>query len=251
MVQTRQDRIMGRELWKMLHIIAINFPDGPKEGLSQQRLKGYFDFFNSLRYVLPRSTWRDTWSHATAGGDTELAWGSFQTLRDHRNLSRWLFAVHDGVREDLKQPRSTVSYAKLYASYRKFRKGVRQSNTTNAGNAENVDHLGVERLKVMLKSRAKAMDTYLKSIYGESFVSWPQTRKEAARKTHLTEAAVWFWSTLSNRAAKSNSTFNSLNASQRRNRIITQFDFNYRLRHQRLLNTVYGLKGRVLDTLTC
>lgn len=239
--------MMGRDIWKVLHVIAVNFPDGKKDGLSEQRLKGYYDFFNSLKYVLPRSAWRETWSHVTAGGDTELSWKSFEFLRDHRNLSRWLFAVHDAVSEDLKQPRSKVSYAKLYASYRKYRKGVRQSNMTNVNGIE--DPVGIAKLKVMLASRSKAMDTYLATVYGDAYASWPQTRKEAARKTHVTEAAAWFYATLSNRAAKTDATFNSLNVSQRRNRVLTQFNFDYRLRHQRVLNGVYGVKGRILDAL--
>ena len=248
MTQTRQERLMGRDIWKVLHIIAVNFPDGPKEGLSQQRLKGYYDFFNSLKYVLPRSAWRDTWNHATAGGDTELAWTSFQTLRDHRNLSRWLFSVHDSVRDELKQPKSKDSYAKLYASYRKYRRGVRQSNTTDARNT-NTDPIGIGKLKALLPSRAKAMDAYLGTIYGATYATWPQARKEAARKTHLNEAAAWFWTIMSDRAAKADPTFNSLDAAHRRNRIVTQFDYNYRLRHQRLMNTVYGIKGSILDRL--
>lgn len=248
MTQTRQDRMMGREFWKVLHTIAINFPDGPAEGLSQQRLKGYYDFFSSLHHVLPRAAWRDAWTHATAGGDTELAWNSFQTLRDHRHLSRWLFAVHDTIREDLKQPKSKVSYAKLYASYRKYRKGVRQSNTKDANNVD-VDPLGVEKLKNMLSSRSKAMDRYLTTLYGAGYASWGQTRKESARKSHLAEAAVWYWTTMSNRAASVDSKFNSLNAPQRRNRLISQFDFDHRLRHQRVMNAVYGVKGRLVNTL--
>ena len=248
MAQSRVDRMMGRDLWKALHIIAINFPDGKKDGLSEQRLKGFFDFFNSLKHVLPRSAWRETWSHITAGGDTELSWESFKFLRDHRNLSRWLFAVHDGVNEDLKKPRSKISYAKLYASYRKFRKGVRQSNLTDTNSVE--DPIGIAKLKAMLQTRSKAMDTYLTSIHGEIYKTWPQTRKEAARKSQLTEAAVWFYTRISNHAAKSNSTFNSLNSSQRRNRVLTQFDFNFRLRHQRAMNSVLGVKGRILNALS-
>jgi hypothetical protein len=243
MVQSRQDRMMGREFWKILHVIAVNFPDGPNDGLSQQRLKGYYDFFSSLRHVLPRSSWRDAWSHVTAGGDTELDWTSFQTLRDHRNLSRWMFAVHDKIREELKQPKSTVSYAKLYASYRKYRKGAPNVATNDT------DPIGIEKLRTLLQTRAKAMDTYLITVYGPSYTSWPQRRKETARKTHVTEAASWFWSTLSNRAAKINSTFDSLDAAQRRNRVVTQFNYDYRLRHQRVSNAVYGVKGRLVNSL--
>ena len=239
-VQSRHDRMLGREVWKLLHIIAVNFPDGPKDGLSQQRLKGYYDFFNALQYVLPRATWRDTWRHITSAGDTELAWNSFQTLRDHRQLSRWLFGVHDAVRDDLKQPKSKESYAKLYAGYRKFRAG-RVASTNETRNHD--DREGIEKLKTMLRGRVKALDMYLRHIYGAEFETWTRARKEAMRKSHLDDATTWFWADVSNHVAKRNKTFNSLSNAQRRNRILTQFNFDYRLRPQRIVNRLVQLPG--------
>lgn len=239
---------MGQNFWKVLHIVAVNFPDGEKEGLSKQRLKGYYDFFNSLQYVLPRSEWRRSWAGVTGGeGDSKLSWNVFEKLRDHRKLSVWLFGVHDSINKDLRKTPSKISYRDLYASYRRYRKGVGHSSKTNTNHPE--DAIGLAKMKTMLSRRARAMDTYLVTVYGPSYTDWPQTRKEAARKTHLTEAANWFWTSLSDQAAKSDSTFNSLNVAQRRDRIITQFDFDFRLRHQRVLNTVYGIKGSILDRL--
>lgn len=244
--QGRHDRVLGRELWKLLHIVAVNFPDGSKDGLSQQRLKGYYEFFNSLQYVLPRATWRDTWRHITSGGDTELGWTSFQSVRDHRQLSRWLFGVHDAVREDLKQPKSKVSYAKLYAGYRKFRAGSR--NTPNTSNAHE-DREGIEKLKVMLRGRGKALDAYLEKTYGSNVATWTRVRKEAMRKSHIDDAAKWYWLTMSNRVAKIDASFDALSNAQRRNRILTQFNFNYRLRPQRIANAIMGLPGALKNKI--
>lgn len=244
-MQSRQDRLLGRDMWKVLHIIAVNFPDGPKGGLSQQRLKGYYDFFNSLQYVLPRAAWRDMWRNITSGGETELDWSTFQALRDHRQLSRWLFAVHDAVREDLKQPASKVSYAKLYDEYKKYR--------TNAGGSVtqtmNADTQGIDKLKQMLPRRIRAMDTYLENMYGNEYTTWPRARKDMLRKAHVDDAAKWFWLTLSDRAAKLDSAFNTLTNAQRRNRILSQFQFNYRLRHQRIANSITGFTGTIKNTL--
>lgn len=246
------DKRLGREFWKMLHVIAVNFPDGAKDGLTQERLRGYFEFFNSLKYVLPRASWRNTWRTVTAAGDTELSWDSFKTVREHRQIARWLFAIHDAVREDLKQPRSKVSYAKLHASYLKYRKGVQpQWRNAKNGNTNNddVDAIGLQKLKTLLHNRTRAMDEYLRKTYGEEVDAWPRARKVAMRKSHLDQAARWYWHHLSTRAAKVDPDFDKLSVAARRNRLITQFDFEFRLRHQRVANAIRELPGVVTNTL--
>lgn len=240
MTATRQDRVLGREFWKLLHIIAANFPDG--SALTQQRLRGYYDFFNSLQHVLPRSSWRTTWRYATSHGDTELSWQGFQTLRDHRQLSRWLFGVHDAVREELRQPKSKTSYANLYTDYKKYREGATGTKTTVPD-----DPTGVDRLKDLLQTRPRAIDEFLVKLYGTEYSKWTRARKQALRKSHMDDAAKYFWATLSNKASRADNTFNSLPANKRRNRVISQFDFEYRLRHQRIADLLVGLPGALKE----
>jgi len=249
-MKSTQDRELGRLFWKMLHVIAVNFPDGVKDGLTQERLRGYFDFFNSLKYILPRASWRNTWRAITAAGDTELSWDSFKAVREHRQLSRWLFAVHDAVREDLKQPRSKMSYAKLYASYRKYRKGVQPTwKNKNVNNDSVDDTVGLNKLKALLKTRVRAIDAYLENTYGDDVSTWPRAKKVAMRSSHLDQAARWYWHHLSTRAATINNGFEKLNMAKRRNRILTQFDFEFRLRHQRVANAIRGLPGLVTNSV--
>lgn len=240
MVTIRSDRVLGREIWKLLHIIAVNFPDN---GLTNQRLKGYYDFYKSLGHVLPRASWRATWRRLTAVGDTELAWPAFQTVRDHRQVSRWLFGVHDAVRRELKQTTAS-SYEKLYGGYRKYRENA----SANAKNRAE-DPAGVGKIRALLLTRSKAMDKYLNVIYGGNAAQWPRARKMAMRKSHLDQAAAWYWDAISNQAARTDPGFDELSVAQRRNRILKQFDFNYRMRPQRVVNAIASLPGAIKNSV--
>lgn len=239
----KSDAQIGRMMWLLLHIIAANFPDGAKHGLTKQRLQGYFDFFKSLGHVLPRGSWRDTWRRVTAVGSTELDWKTFQTVRDHRQLSQWLFVVHDAVRSHLKQ-KPAASYAELFAMYRKYRENAR----VNAKNRAE-DPVGFQKLKTVLQSRPRAMDEYLRHIYRDQVDDWTRARKVAMRKSHLDQAAMWYWDKISNAAAQVNRSFDNLPIAKRRNRVLKQFDFNYRLRPQRVVNAVVSLPGNIKNRI--
>lgn len=243
MVVIRSEAGLGRAVWTLLHIIAANFPDGAARGLTQQRLRGYFDFLSSLGHVLPRASWREMWRRVTAVGTTELDWKSFKTVRDHRELSQWLFAVHDAVRHQLSQKKAG-SYAKLYATYRKYRENAK----INAKNRAE-DPTGLQKLRVLLQSRTRAMNEYLEHRYGDDFAGWTSARKAAMRKSHLDQAAMWYWDTISNRASRVDVSFDDLSVVQRRDRVLKHFDFNYRLRPQRIMNAVVSLPGNIKNKI--
>lgn len=238
----RQERLLGAEFWKLLHIVAVNFPDSG-HGLTNQRLKGYYDFFNSLQHVLPRKTWRAMWRQAVASGDTELDWKTFQAVENHKQLSRWMFAVHDAVRKDLGQPRNT-SYKKLYDMYTPFREGAPSSSSARMNTNE--DRAGISQLEKLLRTRMHAVDDYLTHVYDPGVVElWSRARKQKMRSEHLRDAAEYFWESISKKFAKTDKGFNKLTEAQRRTRILTNFNYNYRLRHQRVINNVRSIPGRL------
>jgi uncharacterized short protein YbdD (DUF466 family) len=240
----KSDESVGRMMWLLMHIIAANCPDGDKQGLTEQRLRGYYDFFKSLGHVLPRASWRDTWRRVTtAGRTTELVWDTFRTIKNHHQLSKWLFVVHDTVRHQLNQ-KPAASYKTLNDTYRKYRENAR----VNAKNRAE-DPTGFQKLRGMLKSRPTAMDDYLRHMHGDEFGRWTSARKRAARTSHLDQAAVWYWDKLSNAAARVDQSFDGLNVARRRNRILKDFVFKYRLRHERIMNVITTLPGNIKNRI--
>jgi len=183
----------------------------------------------------------------TGSGDTELTWEAFSKVRDHKTLSRWLFGVHDAVRAHLGQPRSTISYAKLYEKYKAYRPNSGKTNVTNT--TENVQ--GLAKLKSILKTRVKAIDEYLVNAFGdETVTSWPRVRKEAARKRYIDDAAAWHWQRLDDGLARRNTGYSKMSPEKQRETLLTEFDFQYRRTHQRALNTVRGIPGSLRNYLT-
>lgn len=239
---TQIDKTLGRYVWKVLHAIAINFPDGP--GLTKQRQQAYFNFFNSLKYVLPRKEWRNMWHLVTASGETELDWNNFEKVRDHRIISRWLFAVHDTVRRNLKQS-EFKNYEKLYDGYKKYREGYK-----GKGNASSTDSTGLGRLRTMVRKRPKAIDRYLEHIYGSDEVgTWSRSKLLDQRKLHLDDATEWYWDTLRSQASNVVKGFNRRTIEEQRTRILTMFDHEFKMRIPRLYNAVKTFPGRLKNTL--
>jgi hypothetical protein len=245
------DATLGRAMWHMLHVIAANFPDGKPDGLTQQRLRGYYNFFNSLKHVLPRDSWRDTWRISTSFGEHELSWPRFQVVRSHKELSKWLFGVHDEVRTQLKQPlvggstskeRTLTWYAK-YAQYRSGRAGRANSRSTN--NAS-----GIARIREMISRRTTAMNDFMKIRYPD-YATWTYARQRATREKHFDEAARWFWSDIRDKLS-ANEGWDSMSVAAQRDAVVTQFNYMYRLHGQKLGNFAkkhFFKAGEFLDSL--
>ena len=147
------------------------------------------------------------------------------------------------IRHQLSQKKAG-SYAKLYATYRKYRENAK----INAKNRAE-DPTGLQKLRVLLQSRTRAMNEYLEHRYGDDFAGWTSARKAAMRKSHLDQAAMWYWDTISNRASRVDVSFDDLSVVQRRDRVLKHFDFNYRLRPQRIMNAVVSLPGNIKNKI--
>lgn len=228
------DATLGRAMWHMLHTIAVNFPDNGK-GLTEDRLRAYFDFFDSLKYVLPRKTWQDSWRMVTSVGKGALTWKKFQTVRSHQDLSTWLFYVHDQVRKTLRQPTQgpsepAVRYKQFYQKYAKYRIG--NGKHANSGSNYNTNAGGTARIKAILARHISAMDTFMAHKYPD-YSTWSRLDKYESRKKHLDEAARWYWTNTRNALSK-NASWNRKNAAAQREEIVSQFQ----RKHRRLRNTI-------------
>lgn len=235
------DDALGRKIWEVLHAIAINFPDGAKQGLTKKRLASYYNFFHSLEDVLPRSQWRKSWKLATSHGEGELTQTKFQAVRDHTRLSRWLFFVHNEVNKMLKKP--VQGYSALFAKYKPYRtpgqtpKGNTPAKPSSNTAAAAKNTAGVQRLKQLLRSRNSAKNEYLEYKFGPEYAGWPYSRKQTARRTYLDDAAAWHYA-----RAYSNSTKNkdwaNMNATRRRDAAVTRFDYDHRRLRSKAYNAV-------------
>jgi hypothetical protein len=228
------DATLGRSMWHMLHTIAVNFPDGKGEGLTTQRLKGYFEFFKSLQHVLPREAWRDSWRMVTGVGDGELTWEAFQTLRSHKKLSKWLFFVHDEVRKSMRRPMQGPSepvkrYLHYLKKYEPYRTGTNGRNDTNS-----TDEAGTKQIKNMLARRVSVLDKFMGKKYPD-YKTWPVARQYRTRIRDIDEAARWFWANTRNTLSQ-NASWNRKNALKQRQDIVAKFDEEHRRAHRRVLN---------------
>jgi len=234
------DATLGRAMWHMLHTIAVNFPDGKGEGLTKQRLRGYYDFFKSLEHVLPREAWRDSWRLVTGMGNDELSWENFQQLRSHKKLSTWLFRIHDEIRKSLRQPMHgpsipTQRYAIFYKKYASYRTGSHGRNSKS-----NTNEAGTAQIKAMLAVRVSAMDTFMKQKYPGEYVKWPLARKSRTRLQDLDEASRWFWTQARNALSK-NASWNAKNAVKQQQAIVNKFDYDHRRRRNKIWNGVKAI----------
>ena len=228
------DATLGRAMWHMLHTIAVNFPDGKGEGLTKQRLRGYYDFFKSLEHVLPRESWRDSWRLVTGMGNDELTWENFQQLRSHKKLSMWLFRIHDEIRKSLRQPMHGPSipaqrYALFYKKYASYRTGSHGRNSNS-----NTNEAGTAQIKAMLAKSVSMMDTFMKQKYPD-YATWPLARKSRTRLQDLDEASRWFWTKTQNTLSK-NASWNAKNALKQRQDIVTKINNDHRRVRDRLRN---------------
>ena len=237
---------LGRAMWHMLHTIAINFPDNGK-GLTEDRLRAYFDFFDSLKYILPRKTWQDSWRMVTSVGKGELTWKKFQTLRSHRDLSTWLFYVHDQVRNALRQPTQgpsepAVRYKQFYQKYAKYRilgNGKHANSGSNYNNTNNAS--GTALIKSMLARDMTTMNTFMARKYPD-YATWSRVEKYESRKKHLDEAARWHWTKTRDDLSK-NASWNRKNAAAQRQAIENKYK-----RTHRQFRTIIGNKFRAIPT---
>lgn len=224
------DAALGAKIWDVLHAIAINFPD-KGEGLSTPRLQGYYNFFSSLKYVLPRDSWRRMWKDATARSLTEE---EFKKARHHKQVFRWLSEVHDDVRRALGKP--VVEGKNWYPHYKKYRSSGGSGSSAN--NNQNTNALAVATIEKMLRRRVSSMDAYLEIKFGPSYSTWDVARKKRQRDLLAKEAATYYFRMYTKLAAQNIKGWNQMSQPQRREHVIATFDKEHERTRQAIARTV-------------
>ena len=85
-----QTRVWGPPGWVFLHFIALNY--------DEKRSNRYFQFFNSLKHVLPCGKCRDNYTKIITSGPLKL---KMNILKSRKTLNYWLFKVHNKVQRDI------------------------------------------------------------------------------------------------------------------------------------------------------
>jgi hypothetical protein len=236
---------LGHVIWDALHAVAVNFPDGAAGGLTQERLKGYYDFYNSLKYVLPRDEWREKWTIATSSGNaTRLDHDAFiSKMRDHKALSKWLFDVHKKISDILKKrSKKGDGYATWYAKYAQFRR-----------HGKDLEHVplnkdGIEAIIgiIQRENKSRAIDEYMVHRVGPSYRSWRVARKHQARKNFMIEAGKYFWRKFYAEEAKQKN-FEEMDMNRKRAVVISAFREGTRSLIRRAVNRVRDAPRRVTN----
>lgn len=80
--------IWGKHAWNFLHLVTIGYPEYPTE----QDKQHYYDFFHSIRYILPCAKCRNNLTqHLEKYPLTD------QVLSSKANLVKWLIDLHNVV----------------------------------------------------------------------------------------------------------------------------------------------------------
>jgi hypothetical protein len=85
-------RFWGPSGWKLLHLVAYNYPDKPSQ-YEQQR---YGIFYNNLKYVLPCKYCRISLTSFMEDLPVE------KHIESKRQLTKWIYQIHNKVNEKLR-----------------------------------------------------------------------------------------------------------------------------------------------------
>ena len=224
-------------IWQVLYRIAAEFPDASK--LSQERLRGYYNFFDSLKYTLPSLDLRKYWITATASGNAELSWPRFSRVRSHKELLRWLFPVHDEILRFQGSTKPSITFANRYAHL--------MGKKREKGN--NLDmKLSLGRLKARIKSRVKSMDEFLMTKFPE-YGDMSHKRKLKLREQYLDDATRYYWKMLSSSLNSTNTNFAQRPLDIRTAMIVEAFDERFMLRHERYANKLKRFPSVVAERI--
>jgi hypothetical protein len=221
---------IGELFWKMLHIVAINFPS-KAQGLTAKRLKGYFYFFRSLEHVLPFTEWRNTWREVTRPNQPgALVWKesrnqrSFKNMRTHKELSTWLSGRHNAIRRLLGQ-RITGSPDTWFRAYSEQYRKINGSGGNVAFQNNQYDSGTISDLEARLQKSDAMMHAYLKAVWGDDtyFARSPQVI-EKALKDNVKRAAKWYYQALYTQEWKTNASFKAKSAANKGKHILYAFD---------------------------
>ena len=107
------NNIWGPQAWTFLHTITFNYPENP----TNRDKHNYFNFFYSLKHVLPCEKCKKHYEE----NSTDLE----NNLDNKDDLVKWLIDVHNDV--NTKNDKSVWSYEDVYNKYQ----DMYNSNTIN------------------------------------------------------------------------------------------------------------------------
>lgn len=115
-------RFWGPDGWKLLHSIAIGYPENP----TKVEKDVYSSFFNGLKYVLPCIYCRRSYTQYI----NELPVEPF--LKNRRELSKWLYEIHNKVNAKLRgqglNPNADPPFEDIYMRYGEYVREINQAN---------------------------------------------------------------------------------------------------------------------------
>ena len=108
------NNIWGPQAWTFLHTITFNYPEDP----SKRDKQNYFNFFNSLKHVLPCEKCKKHYEE----NSTDLR----NSLDTREDLVKWLIDIHNDVNK--KNDKKIYTYSEVHNEYQQL---YDQTNTIN------------------------------------------------------------------------------------------------------------------------
>ena len=108
-----QSRIWGQNFWLVLHCIGLNYPVTP----TLEQKKHYLQFFQSLQWVLPCKSCRESYARFITRGKTKLC---LLTMTSRESVARWVYDLHNAVSKRIGK-RSTLTFEGSCKKYEQFR----------------------------------------------------------------------------------------------------------------------------------
>lgn len=105
-------QVWGPAMWESLHNITFNYPYNPTE----EDKENYYNFFMSVKDVLPCSSCRKNYAEHINESDTLL---SYDVFKNRETLTKWLYKLHKKVSSILGY-NDDISYEMLCNKYNSF-----------------------------------------------------------------------------------------------------------------------------------
>ena len=103
--------VWGPSMWHTLHTISFNYPVNP----DKETRKKYFEFYNSLKHVLPCRYCR-----INLVSNMKKVPLNMRTMKNRDTLSRWVYSLHEEINTMLGK-KSGLSYEDVRERYEMFR----------------------------------------------------------------------------------------------------------------------------------
>ena len=103
--------VWGPSLWHSLHTISFNYPVNP----SNLEKKNYYDFFISLKNILPCRYCRENYVK-----NIKTIPLTMKTMKNRTSFSNWLYELHEEINKMLGK-KSNLSYEDVKLRYEMFR----------------------------------------------------------------------------------------------------------------------------------